>query len=175
MPFIGRIVLCAFGCAIFGFGAFVYEDEEKVLQNRLEEWWVRLDDAQKKSSAAENTFLQRVFRASNFLIDIIFGPKSFSVKAALTSVSAAILGMWFWITSILIIFPSHRGPDLLNSAAAFWWLAAIPFLLSRFGWIGLAAGFVIFSRILYLLAYYFLTHHNAGFMLGSLSGLLGSI
>lgn len=176
MPVVARVILCALGCAILGLSVFVYEDEEKELQNHLEMWWIKLDDAQRRSTAIiENVILRRSLRVVSALIDQFFGPRAFSTRAALASFSASFLGMWLFIAIVHILIGVKRGPGLLAATREYWILAAAFFVLSLFEKWGCLIVSAVGSPLVYLFVKFCLTRHQYGFLFGTALGLPVSI
>ncbi len=79
--------------------AFLYEDEQGKLQNRLEQWWIAISDKQKTAASRYAIFMQEVARVANELFDKLFGPKLFSWHAlkvsAVFSIGSYLLFMTF--------------------------------------------------------------------------------
>lgn len=171
----GRIVPCALGLALLWLGAFVYEDEERQLQNRIEEWWIRLDDLQQKTVVVENKLLRNLFRILGIILDAIFGPKSFSPQAAFASVVTSIWGIWFWIVMIRIFLKAPNMPSVPEITVAFLALAAWPFLFSRLGWVGLIVSVFFLASPLHLIFKYAVANQKSAFVNGSLAGFALSI
>jgi hypothetical protein len=60
---------------------FLYEDEQGKIQNRLEDWWVRVSDAEKTATSRYAVFMREVAKAATGLFDRLFGPKLVSWRA----------------------------------------------------------------------------------------------
>jgi hypothetical protein len=138
MIFATRIVLCLLGIALFAAGALLYEDEEKLLQNRLENWWVALDDLHRKVVVTEGIVLQRIFRATGKMLDGVFGIRFLSIKFALASVATSML-MFMVLGAAAIHFthqPPRSGVNYLYAAAVYLFIIMLLFALSRAGVLG---------------------------------------
>jgi hypothetical protein len=78
----------AIGCAAFAIlyvAWFVYEDEEKELQSRIEGWWLNFDDVRVSMISRQAAFVSVVARKATEVLDGVFGPRLFakdSVEAA---------------------------------------------------------------------------------------------
>src|SRR6266700_6033802 len=83
-------VLLRIAFALLGSGVlltlFLREDEEGRIQNRLEELWIRIDDAQSAALSRQAAFVAEIARVVTRILDRIFGERLFSAHAA--SVSA---------------------------------------------------------------------------------------
>ena len=64
---------------------FLYEDEEGRIQDRIAEWWVRLDDLQSAFLSRSATFMRGCAKLGFELIEFIFGAKLFSFRLFGTS------------------------------------------------------------------------------------------
>lgn len=70
-------------------GAFTYEDEQRRIQNRLEIWWIRVDDLQNRGLAAITSFNHVIAGLVTSMLDRIFGPRLISAQALAVSVALA--------------------------------------------------------------------------------------
>jgi hypothetical protein len=52
---------------------FLYEDDEGKLQNRIEIWWIRLNDLEKSSRLRLATFAQAIAQLTGRFLDCLFG------------------------------------------------------------------------------------------------------
>jgi hypothetical protein len=55
---------------------FVYEDEERGLQNRLDDWWIQFDDLRKSVVSRQAAFAVVVARKSREALLRVFGPRA---------------------------------------------------------------------------------------------------
>lgn len=79
-------ILC--GCGSFCcsyLSMAVYEDEEKRIQSRLENAWIRLSDYQSFAFRREGLILQSLLRVCTSMLDRLFGEKLMSIRAFATS------------------------------------------------------------------------------------------
>jgi len=97
----GRIAVTVIGLILLGLAVFVYEDDEKKLQSKLIDWWVGLDDRRMKNLATERIIVARFSAFASRVLDNLFGPSSFSFRAAAISILASltILGIIASLTS----------------------------------------------------------------------------
>jgi hypothetical protein len=58
--------------------AVLYEDEEGRIQNRLEEWWIRLADKEKAAVSKHVEVVRKLARLTMLAFDTLFGKKLFS-------------------------------------------------------------------------------------------------
>jgi hypothetical protein len=72
---------------------FLYEDEQGRIENRLEEWWVRLDDQRNAAVSRHTAFMREVARFEDRGFDKVFGHKLFSVEAFGASSALSALSM----------------------------------------------------------------------------------
>jgi len=59
----------------------LYETEEGIIQNKLEEWWVVLCDAESRAVKKHAAFVAGVAALASHLFDRLFGQKLFSLRA----------------------------------------------------------------------------------------------
>jgi hypothetical protein len=134
-----RLVLCLIVIAPFAAGALLYEDEEKSLQNKLENWWVALDDLHRKVVITEGIVLHRIFRATARMLDGVFGIRLLSIKFALASIATSML--MFMVLGSAALHLSHQPPrtgvNYLYAAGVYLFIIMLLFALSRAGVLGL--------------------------------------
>ena len=94
--------LHAFGIVFFCAGLFLYEDEEQKFQNRIEQWWIKLDDKQKESRSRVASFMQEIARLTGKGFDKVFGPRLFSLRMIPISI---FLSFASFLLLVLLMFP----------------------------------------------------------------------
>lgn len=109
----------------------VYEDEEKTLQSRIEDWWLQFDDLGKTVVARQAAFVRVVAVKSVAVLDSIFGPKNFSFDALSSSAILCVAGI-----AITTLFDPLLGSDLewrqlQTTAPVFFFVALLLFVLPR--------------------------------------------
>lgn len=105
----GIVGIAAFYCAVF-----LYEDERKGLQNRLENLWYAIDD---RAKAIDSTSMALFNKIGDILIgwtNWLFGERLFSLRAFLTSTNLYSVGGAFAIIipvciGIFIEHPAYPG------------------------------------------------------------------
>jgi len=60
---------------------FLYADEQRRLQNRLEQWWIEISEREKTATSGYAVFMQEVARIATGLLDGLLGAKLFSWRA----------------------------------------------------------------------------------------------
>lgn len=80
---------------------FLYEPEQGKIENRLEEWWVRLDDQRDAAVSRHTAFMREVARLVGQGFDRLFGHQLFSVQAF--GVSSALSMATYWAAQILLL------------------------------------------------------------------------
>src|SRR5882724_7599567 len=92
------VVHIAFGiaglCCLY-LGLALTEDEEGKLQNRLEEFWIRVSDLQSAAISVQVAFLKQLAILLGAALDKIFGTPLFSQKSVIASI-------WFSLASTLL-------------------------------------------------------------------------
>jgi hypothetical protein len=90
-----RIASVVSGILIVLISTFLYEPEEGLVQNRLEEWWVALSDAEPRALNKHTAFMVAVADFASRVFDRLFGKKLLSVRSVGVSAcfSLASLGL----------------------------------------------------------------------------------
>jgi hypothetical protein len=104
---------------------FLYEDEEGKIQNRLEEAWVRVDDARAKALSVSTAFVKEVARLSALLFNALFGLKLFSFRAAAVSICLSTASVFF--CALTVIVAGHQKQPFQQWLFA--WCLGIAFLI----------------------------------------------
>ena len=91
-------ILATIGSGLLFYAAFfLFPDDRKEIQSRLENWWVKFDDLKQRSTSRTLLFLRRVAESTAKAFDWVFGAtgslKFFSVTCSL---SIASLGIAFF-------------------------------------------------------------------------------
>jgi hypothetical protein len=131
-----RSLSVAAGCLLLYVAFFIYEDEQKVLQNVIETAWIRIHDA---SQGALRIAAQIFSEAAELLtraLDRLFGERTLSLQAFavsynLANVSGAILSLIFLGRGKL---PNSFGSYFLFDIAYPLLLALVPALLPHRRW-----------------------------------------
>lgn len=105
---LGLVLICA--------GLFLYEDEEGKFQNKIEEWWVRLSDAQNVSRSKVATFMQGVARLTADGFDALFGHRLFSLRIIPVSIYLSLASVFLLI---FVFFRRVANPGVGTRHGAF--------------------------------------------------------
>jgi len=76
-----RVLLIAGGLTCFYSAFLMYEDEEGRVQNRLEDWWCRLDDAANTAVNYHLRIVQSFAKNANTRLELSFGEKLISYQS----------------------------------------------------------------------------------------------
>jgi hypothetical protein len=123
------VALHLVGGALICVGLFLYEDEENNFQNRIEQWWKRLDVIQKASRSKVASFMQEVARLTEAGFDRVFGRRLFSLQVIPVSIYLSIASLFLLV---LLIWPwmKYSGPitryTVFRVFAYFLGLALVP-------------------------------------------------
>jgi hypothetical protein len=85
-----RIAAGVAGVLLLYAALFLYENEQGEIQNKLEEWWVRLVDRQSGALSRHTAFMQEVANLATRGFDRVFGEKLVSPQAVGVSVCYSI-------------------------------------------------------------------------------------
>src|SRR5262249_55730436 len=97
-----RVAAARTALAAFYVAWFVYEDEEKKLQNKIETWWVQFDDFRSHLVSRQAAFVAVVALRASEVIDRLFGPKLLGMDAIAEAASVT-LGSTFLTGALLSI------------------------------------------------------------------------
>jgi hypothetical protein len=104
---------------------FLYEDEQGRIQNRLEEWWVKLSDRRGVALSAHARFMRGVAEVAVAGFDSLFGRRLLSLQAL--SVSLGFSGISVWLCFAIfspLMEPGYRAraamASLLIAAVCGW-------------------------------------------------------
>jgi hypothetical protein len=99
---LARILTGAIGL-LFIYGAlFLYETEHRILQSRLEELWLRIDDLQSRAVRRHVAFLRVAALAASRFLDRLIGPSGVSFRVI--SVTACLS-----VASMIVVSPLVRS------------------------------------------------------------------
>jgi hypothetical protein len=93
-------IACILGAASLYAAIFLYEDEEKNIQNKLEVWWLKMDDSRVHYSSVASRFIRSVAGLTNGLLDALFGRRFVSLQALLVSACISIASTCVFLTCI---------------------------------------------------------------------------
>lgn len=85
VPVVVRIGAGLAGLLLLYAGTFLYEDEQGKIQNKLEEWWVRLRDKENPAISRHAAFMREVARLATQGFNRLLGDKIFSFRALCVS------------------------------------------------------------------------------------------
>ncbi|KAB2835781.1 MAG: hypothetical protein F9K48_03530 [Candidatus Brocadia sp.] len=97
IPIFFRFLLITASVFCFYIAFLLYEDEEGKLQNKLEEWWIKINDAKSTSLSRQTRFMRHVSGLVCSWIDRIFGKQLFSLQSAGSS-------LWYSLATFSFIF-----------------------------------------------------------------------
>lgn len=123
-----RITLCSVGVALLFLGLFVYEDEERNIQSRLQNWWISLDDQSRRAISRERNLVARLTASASIVLDGVFGHRLLTFRAL--SISAVLSTDVAYLGLLITSFDRARArePSLLlvflNLAIALLWFLA---------------------------------------------------
>jgi hypothetical protein len=76
---------------------FLYEDEQGKVQNKLEEWWVRVRDTQTVALSRQASFMREVARMATVGFDRLFGERLFSLRSFTVSLCCSGASIWLGV------------------------------------------------------------------------------
>lgn len=91
-----RVVVCVTGVVLVYAAVFLYEDEQGRMQNKLEVWWIRLNDRSHHAISRHTKFLRNIASVTSLGFDKLFGESLFSVKFVNVSASFSMASFVFF-------------------------------------------------------------------------------
>jgi hypothetical protein len=95
MSITGRILAFAVGCICFYFAFFLYENEEGVWQNRIENLWISVYDRAKVTNSTSAALLNRVGEILKRVYIHLFGERLLSFQSIAVSMNLSLAGLTF--------------------------------------------------------------------------------
>jgi hypothetical protein len=144
---------CVGLCLVY-LGAFIYESEQKKLQNRLEDWWLRIDDLNTAGLKRRAAFMVVIAQITTSGFDAMFGPRLMSLSCLGTSMAYTLGYLCLLFAALRFAGLAHApGPAPSVGVQALWGLvflllASVRPLVPRlarfqFWWTMVAFGLVI--------------------------------
>jgi hypothetical protein len=161
-----RVLFLVAGVVCLYVAFFLREDEEARLQNRLETWWITVDDAKIASLSRHAVLMRYVAKCTGSAIGRVFGERLMGLRAAgaaiwcsvsATCIVVLVLVVLHWFvgggTVAFMAYPIHDiakgeirwysvGPVISGPAAGPFIILLVLVLACVFGWLGLAPAFV---------------------------------
>ena len=114
-----RAVAATIGLLAVSLASLTYEDEEGHFQSRLENGWIRLDEAKKASLSWTASFIKVVAELTSRCIDRVFGkrllsPRAVAVSIVLSAASCALTGSIVSILPIAILAKNHNPTNAIT-------------------------------------------------------------
>jgi hypothetical protein len=108
LHFLGLVIICAY--------LFLYEDEEGKVQNKIEEWWIKLSDKQNVSRSKVAAFMQEVARLTGSGFDLLFGRSLVPLRVVPISIYLSLASLFLLI---LLTVPGVKYSAGTSRQAAF--------------------------------------------------------
>ena len=125
-------VIRALGVLFVCAALFLHENEEGQIQNKLEEWWIRLSDREKESRSWAVAFMQDVAQSTGRGFDRLLGKRLLSLRFVFISISFSLASIFLFV---FILWPlAHNPPANATRWEAFVffvffaWFASVPAL-----------------------------------------------
>lgn len=111
-----RVAAALAALAAFYVAWFVYEDEEKKLQNKIETWWLQFDDFRTNLVSRQAAFLVVVALRASEILDRLFGPKLVGKDAIAAAVSLTI-GSYYLSLALVVAYLRQGHPRIVGAVA----------------------------------------------------------
>lgn len=96
-------ILRIVACLLIYVAEFLYEDEELKIQNRLEGWWIRLNDKQHSALSLSTRFMQGIAQLVTRGFDRLFGKPLFSLRALVASFCYSFVSLYISVEFLIIL------------------------------------------------------------------------
>jgi hypothetical protein len=129
--------LNALGVAFLYASLFLHEDDEERIQNRIEEWWVKLADKQDASRSWTATFMREVAVLTTRGFDRLFGKRLLSLRVAGISFCFSVAS-FYWSGFVAVVLSRSTHPHLAHGAVLWGLFFAAMALVPAFsedGWL----------------------------------------
>lgn len=130
---------------------FLYEDQEGQIQNRIAQWWIKVDDARIVAHSQAAAFLQGVARLTVRGFDCVLGERLVSLRFAGVSLCLSIASVSLMaVVGAIRTHQSPRGPLLLSAGLIA--LALVPAVFEG-RWVLRLWGLLVFVAVLRPMGY----------------------
>lgn len=111
-------------------GVALYEQEEKAIQNRIEDWWISLDNVGARALAAHASFTKRFAIGLDIVLKKLFGSKPVSMHGigACFCLFAFSSNSLDWLSSMML-FQCQEKSEIIFHLSALRWSVAFGVLL----------------------------------------------
>jgi hypothetical protein len=109
---VGRVVAAVIAAIAFYFALFLYEDEEKQWQNRLDSLWVAIYDRARLTTSTTTALINTIAAAYSNFLDRLFGRRLLSLQAVSFSLNLSLTGLFAALIVGNWIFPSPANDPM---------------------------------------------------------------
>jgi hypothetical protein len=102
-----RFVLGSAGVLLI-YASMSYETEDGIIQSRLEEWWLRIDDLRQQAISRHLAFIKVIASVTTGVLDRLFGVRMFSVQSLGVSACYSVVCIGVAISLYLRFTPNHH-------------------------------------------------------------------
>lgn len=107
-------VLASMGGLLFIYAAvFLYEDEQGKLQNKLEDWWIRIEDTQRTMLSRHTNLMRYLAGVMTSVIDRLFGARLLSIQSVGVSICYSYASVIF-VSILYILLVKFVGVKYLD-------------------------------------------------------------
>lgn len=153
VPIVSRGVAAVLGLACLYIAAFLYEDEEKRLQSRLEDLWLKLEERKVAALSRHAALLSALSATVEGWLARVFGDRLLSLQGFGVSVSYSLASIFFGLAWGIVFLtpdpPDSRGLLLagvfLLLALLFAWVGTLPLLRPRTGRVTVGLAFLVLA------------------------------
>jgi hypothetical protein len=111
LAIIGRVAAGCVAALAFYMAFFMYEDEQGRWQNRLNEFWVRVDDRAKITGRTSTALWNKISELVVNFLNKTFGKRLFSARSVIASVNLSFVIIWVCLIIVLITSLAFGLPD----------------------------------------------------------------
>lgn len=132
-----RVVIVIIGVLLIYAAIFLYENEQRKVQNILEDWWLKIDERQRPLLSRHTNFMRNVAYHAASGFDRMFGHKLFSKQSIAVSASYSFASVFlssFMVILYVVAFEpdvtSTNDPRVLRTAIVLLLLAGLNIVLA---------------------------------------------
>ena len=104
-----RIVAVVLG-SILVYAGFLYEDQEKRVQSRLENWWSDVHDFSKQALTGQARFFHAVALSTSQFLSKLFGEATVSLRSVSVSISVSTIPPLLLLSAVFYLAPRLAAP-----------------------------------------------------------------
>lgn len=128
-----KLLSLGFGLFLIISRIFLFEKTQGLIQSRIENLWIRVDDYQSTALTKHLAFMKVVSATASSLLDRLFGPKLLSLQSMTVSVCYAVLTALLILIALIRYGQGYWYKEFLQISFLYWTLGTLPLFFSVAG------------------------------------------